>query len=225
MLYWGKVHIVGSNLAAILATKAIVILSPLHISTTVVKQNKIICRAVHPAHLEVKWFRIGGCSLVGIKMIHKDLYISCCLLEIHSHTFLQSFLALFFQSYLLQMCACMLSHFRLCAIACHAPLSMRFSRHEYWSGLPFPTSGKPCPPRDRTRVSCIGRQICYHCTTWEAHLLQIPLTNWQNYDRGLKLCTILYYTFLSYRVHNKVYWQMGWFAFTNKLHGHLWADL
>ena len=87
MLYWGKVHIVGSNLAAILATKAIVILSPLHISTTVVKQNKIICRAVHPAHLDVKWFRIGGCSLVGIKMIHKDLYILCCLSEIHSHTF------------------------------------------------------------------------------------------------------------------------------------------
>ena len=22
-----------------------------------------------------------------------------------------------------------------------APLSMRFSRHEYWSGLPFPSSG------------------------------------------------------------------------------------
>ena len=40
---------------------------------------------------------------------------------------------------------CMLSHFsrvRLCAIlwttACQAPLSMGFSRQEYWSGLPFP---------------------------------------------------------------------------------------
>ena len=27
-------------------------------------------------------------------------------------------------------------------VACQAPLSMRFSRQEYWSGLPFP------PPRD-----------------------------------------------------------------------------
>ena len=26
-------------------------------------------------------------------------------------------------------------------IACQAPLSMGFSRREYWSGLPFPSSG------------------------------------------------------------------------------------
>ena len=26
-------------------------------------------------------------------------------------------------------------------IACQAPLSMRFSRQEYWSGLPFPSPG------------------------------------------------------------------------------------
>ena len=25
-------------------------------------------------------------------------------------------------------------------VACQAPLSMRFSRQEYWSGLPFPSS-------------------------------------------------------------------------------------
>ena len=45
-------------------------------------------------------------------------------------------------------CVCVLSHFShvrlsatLLTIACQAPLSMRFSRHEYWSGLPFPTPG------------------------------------------------------------------------------------
>ena len=27
------------------------------------------------------------------------------------------------------------------AIALQAPLSMEFSRHEYWSGLPFPSPG------------------------------------------------------------------------------------
>jgi len=26
-------------------------------------------------------------------------------------------------------------------IACQAPLSLEFSRQEYWSGLPFPSSG------------------------------------------------------------------------------------
>ena len=40
---------------------------------------------------------------------------------------------------------CMLSHVRLFvapwAVARQAPLSVEFSRQEYWSGLPFPTPG------------------------------------------------------------------------------------
>ena len=36
--------------------------------------------------------------------------------------------------------------------AYQAPLSMGFSRQEYWSGLPFPSSR----PRDRTQVSRIA---------------------------------------------------------------------
>ena len=40
-------------------------------------------------------------------------------------------------------CVCMLSHVQLFAapgtVAHQAPLSMEFSRLEYWSGLPFPT--------------------------------------------------------------------------------------
>ena len=39
----------------------------------------------------------------------------------------------------------LLSHVRLFAtpwtVACQAPLSMGFSRQEYWSGLPFPSPG------------------------------------------------------------------------------------
>ena len=31
-------------------------------------------------------------------------------------------------------------------IACQAPLSMEFSRQEYWNGLPFPTSGDLSDP-------------------------------------------------------------------------------
>ena len=38
-----------------------------------------------------------------------------------------------------------LSHVRLFAmpwtVACQAPLSMEFSRQEYWSGLPLPSPG------------------------------------------------------------------------------------
>ena len=50
-------------------------------------------------------------------------------------------------------CACMLSHFSrvllfvtLWTITCQAPLSMRFSRQEYWSGLPFPPPGNLLNP-------------------------------------------------------------------------------
>ena len=39
----------------------------------------------------------------------------------------------------------LLSHVQLLAtpwtVACQAPLSMRLSRQEYWSGLPFPSPG------------------------------------------------------------------------------------
>ena len=46
------------------------------------------------------------------------------------------------------MCSCVLSHFshvQLFAttwtVACQAPLSVGFSRQEYWSGLPYPPPG------------------------------------------------------------------------------------
>ena len=50
------------------------------------------------------------------------------------------------------MCAvCMLSHVRLFVtpwtVACHAALSVEFSRQEYWSGLPFPSSRDLPDPR------------------------------------------------------------------------------
>ena len=48
-------------------------------------------------------------------------------------------------------------------VAYHAPPSMRFSRQEYWSGLPLPSPGDLPHPfsRDSTHVSCIGRRILY----------------------------------------------------------------
>ena len=51
-----------------------------------------------------------------------------------------------------------------------APLSMEFSRQEYWSELPFPIYSRgSSQPRTRIHVSCIfciGRQILYHWATW-----------------------------------------------------------
>ena len=51
-----------------------------------------------------------------------------------------------------------------------ASLSIGFSRQDYWSGLPFPSSGDlPHPGMEPciSWVSCIGRGILYHCA-WEA---------------------------------------------------------
>ena len=55
-------------------------------------------------------------------------------------------------------------------VAHWAPLSLEFSRQEYWSGLSFPFPGIS-RSRDQnciSCISCIGRQILYHCTIWEA---------------------------------------------------------
>ena len=49
-------------------------------------------------------------------------------------------------------------------VVCQAPLAREFSRHEYWSGLPFPTPGDSSWPRDQN-------WILYHCTTWEALII------------------------------------------------------
>ena len=45
-------------------------------------------------------------------------------------------------------------------VARQAPLSMGFSRQEYWSGLPCPPPGDLS--QDRTWVSCISRQVLCH---------------------------------------------------------------
>ena len=60
----------------------------------------------------------------------------------------------------------------LWAVAHQVPLSMEFSRQEYWSGLPFPSAGESSQPRDWIRVFCIlctGRRTLYHHTTRASH--------------------------------------------------------
>ena len=55
-------------------------------------------------------------------------------------------------------------------VALQAPLSMRFSRQEYWSGLPCPIQ-EIYPTQDRTcvsYVSCIGRQFLITSMIWKA---------------------------------------------------------
>ena len=46
-------------------------------------------------------------------------------------------------------------------VACQFPLSMEFSKEEYWSGLPL-SSPEGFPNLDQTQVSCIAGQFFYH---------------------------------------------------------------
>ena len=62
------------------------------------------------------------------------------------------------------VCMCMFSHVRLIAIpwtvACQAPLSIEFSRQEYWSVLPFPTPGDlPYPRSNSHLLTLLPRQV------------------------------------------------------------------
>ena len=50
-------------------------------------------------------------------------------------------------------------------VAHQAPLSVKFSRQEYWIGLPFPPPGDLPDSGIGTHVSfvsCIGKKILYH---------------------------------------------------------------
>ena len=61
-----------------------------------------------------------------------------------------------------------------------APLSMGFSRQDYWSGLPRPPPGESSQTRDQTHISCvsgIGRQILNNWDTWEACIVNILPSN------------------------------------------------
>ena len=67
-------------------------------------------------------------------------------------------------------CSVMSDCVTLWTVACQVPLSVGFFRQEYYSGLLCPPPGDLLV-RDQTLVSCIyciGRQILYHGTTWEA---------------------------------------------------------
>ena len=69
---------------------------------------------------------------------------------------------IFWNSWFIPECACMLSHFShvqlfetVWTIACQAPLSMGFSREECWSGLLFLPPGNPPDPGIKPAVPAL----------------------------------------------------------------------
>ena len=96
------------------------------------------------------------------------------------------------------MCAQLLSCVWLFAILwtvdCQAPLSMGFSRREYWSGLPFPRSGHlPDPWIEYVSSALVGGFF----TTEEAK--EAILYHWGNPDIVLRVIKVKYNTFILTR--------------------------
>ena len=85
------------------------------------------------------------------------------------------------------MCVCMLCHFshaQLCVtlwtVAHQAPLSMGFSREEYWSGLPCPPPGDlPDPGIEPVSLAspALAGGFFTTSTTWETPIIYIHVYN------------------------------------------------
>ena len=81
-------------------------------------------------------------------VLHLIYYLSIdhsnlLLFLIFSFSILQTLLYIYLKDFNMHMCMCA-SVVWLCnpwTVACQSPLSMEFSRKEYWSRLPFPTPG------------------------------------------------------------------------------------
>ena len=75
-------------------------------------------------------------------------------------------------------------------VACQLPLSMDFSRPEYWSGLLFPSPGEFSQPSDWTQVSQIyvlqynGWTISASLTTLESFLQDLGAIFWNTNIQG-----------------------------------------
>ena len=86
---------------------------------------------------------------------------------------------------------CVLSHFSpvqlfvtLWTVACQAPLSIGFSRQEYWSGLPCPPAGDLADPgiepTSLTSPALAGGSFSTSAS-WEAHCVLYPFSNLGSY--------------------------------------------
>ena len=87
------------------------------------------------------------------------------------------------------VCACVLNHVQLFAtlwtIARQAPLSMGFSRQEYWSGLPFPSPGDLPDPGIEPASSALQEDF-YLLTYWGSQALVYRKENFKRFLKNRK---------------------------------------
>ena len=73
-------------------------------------------------------------------------------------------------------------------VACQAPLSMKFSRQEYWSRLPFPTPGDLPDPRIEPRSHALqADSLLSEAPRKPSRLRQMPIDGIQELEWLSKL--------------------------------------
>jgi len=93
-------------------------------------------------------------------------------------------------------CVCALSHVQLFAtlwtVARQAPLSMGFSRQDYWSGLPFPSPGDlPYPGLEPTSLASpvlVGRFFTTSTRQEAGKFKMLRCKSWRKKRKKSKLC-------------------------------------
>ena len=70
-------------------------------------------------------------------------------------------------------------------VAHQAPVSMEFSRQEYWSGLPLPTRDLP-DPATKPMSPAFARTFFTTEATWEAHICRIVINSTLSYGTRLE---------------------------------------
>ena len=109
-----------------------------------------------------------------------------------------------FQYYLVKsLCACMLSCFShvqlfvtLWMVASQAPMTMGFSRQEYWSGLPCP------PPGDLSNPGI--KPVSLKCPTLAARSLPLVSVQFSSVAQScLTLCNPMDCSTLGFTVHHQ----------------------
>ena len=95
------------------------------------------------------------CNHVNTSLSFLNCFNTCCVFLNIVHIFRNSGLAT-------KLCPTLATSW---TVALQAPLSMGFSRQEYWSGLPFPSPGDLPNPGMELAYSALGGGILYHWTS------------------------------------------------------------
>ena len=118
--------------------------------------------------------------------------------------------------------ACVLSHFSRVwlfatpwSIAHQAPLSMGILQVRILEWVAMPSSRRSSRPRDQTcvsYVSCIGKHVLYHYTTWEAHIRQYKMI-WCSYQSLYISCSfpLVQWSIIILDKYSKVMRRRQWY--------------